>query len=148
MSAIFISHSTKDNAIADKIKARLVKDGHRSVFLDFDPEDGIPAGRNWERELYARLRGCQAVVVLCSEHSMASRWCFAEIAFSRSLGKVLIPTKIGDCVIPSAFTDVQQIDFRADFEQGYQRLWLGLRQAGLDPAGMFDGTAAGLPTPA
>jgi TIR domain-containing protein len=72
MSAIFISHSSKDNAIAGEIKAKLAQQGHRSVFLDFDPEVGIPAGRNWEKELYARLRGCQAVIVLCSEHSMAS----------------------------------------------------------------------------
>jgi TIR domain len=72
MSAIFISHSSKDNAIAGEVKARLAEQGHRSIFLDFDPEDGIPAGWNWEKELYARLRGCQAVIVLCSEHSMAS----------------------------------------------------------------------------
>jgi TIR domain len=72
MSAIFISHSSKDNAIAGEVKARLAEQGHRSIFLDFDPEDGIPAVRNWEKEFHARLRGCQAVIVLCSEHSMAS----------------------------------------------------------------------------
>jgi hypothetical protein len=35
MSAIFISHSSKDNAIASEVKARLVEQGHRSIFLDF-----------------------------------------------------------------------------------------------------------------
>jgi WD40 repeat protein len=147
MSAIFISHSSSDNAVAGELKERLGEQGHRSVFLDFDPEDGIPAGRDWERELYARLRGCQAVIVLCSEQSMASRWCFAEIAFARSLGKALLPIRIDGCAIPSAFTDVQTIDFRADREQGYQRLWAGLRQAGLDPAGMFDWDGSRPPYP-
>ena len=74
MSAIFISHSSKDNSVAAELKGRLEKQGHRSVFLDFDPELGIPSGRNWERELYRQLRSCQAVIVLCSKHSMSSRW--------------------------------------------------------------------------
>src|SRR6266536_4562501 len=147
MSAIFISHSSRDNAAAGELKARLEQQGHRSMFLDFDPEDGVPAGRDWERELYARLRGCQAVVVMCSEHSMASRWCFAEIALARCLGKALMPIKVGDCVIPSTFTDVPLIDFRRDREQGYQRLWAGLRRAGLDPAEMFDWDGSRPPYP-
>jgi WD40 repeat protein len=147
MSAIFISHSSRDHAIAGELKARLEQHGHRSVFLDFDPEDGVPAGRDWERELYARLRGCQAVLVLCSEHSMASRWCFAEIALARFLGKSLMPIRVDDCVIPSTFADVQLIDFRRDREQGYQRLWAGLRRSGLDPAEMFDWDGSRPPYP-
>ena len=75
MSAIFISHSSLDNTIAADVRARLEEQGHRSVFLDFDPAAGIPVGRNWEQELYQQLRGCQAVIVLCSQHSMSSRWC-------------------------------------------------------------------------
>ncbi len=70
MSSIFLSHSSRDNAVADQVKARLKEWGHRSVFLDFDPEDGIPAGRDWERELYAKLRECRAVIVLCSHASI------------------------------------------------------------------------------
>jgi hypothetical protein len=147
MSAIFISHSSRDDAVAGELKARLEQQGHRSVFLDFDPENGVPAGREWERELYARLRGCQAMVVLCSEHSMASRWCFVEIALARFLGKALVPIQVDDCVIPSTFTDVQLIDFRRDREQGYQRLWAGLRRAGLDPTEMFDWDGSRPPYP-
>jgi hypothetical protein len=63
MSAIFISHSSTDNAFAAGIRKRLQKQGHHSVFLDFDPERGIPAGRDWEKELYAKLRGCRAVIL-------------------------------------------------------------------------------------
>src|SRR5436190_8071322 len=79
LSAIFISHSSRDNDAASMLRAALEAAGYRSVFLDFHPEDGIPAGRNWETELYVNLRACQAVVVLCSDHSMTSKWCFAEI---------------------------------------------------------------------
>jgi len=138
MSAIFISHSSKDRVIAGEVKARLTEEGHRSLFLDFDPADGIPAGRNWERELYAQLRACQAVIVLCSEHLLASHWCFAEITHARALGKHLFPLRIDDVAIPSLFTDLQIIDFTADRPEGYRRLSAGLRHAGMDPVDMFD----------
>jgi hypothetical protein len=138
MSAIFISHSNKDNAVAAEVQARLVQQGHRAVFLDFDPEHGIPAGRNWEKELYARLRGCQAVIVLCSAHSMASQWCFAEITQARALGKHLFPVKIAACQLIPLLSEAQAIDLTLEPIAGYQRLWSGLKNAGLDPADRFD----------
>lgn len=147
MSAIFISHSSKDNAVAGEVKAKLLEQGHRSVFLDFDPEDGIPAGRNWEKELYARLRGCQAVIVLCSGHSMASPWCFAEITQARSLGKHLFPLKVADCQISPLLSDVQVTDLTLNLSEGYQRLWSGLKKVGLDPADLFDWDGARPPYP-
>lgn len=147
MSAIFISHSSKDNAIAGEVKARLAEQGHRSIFLDFDPEVGIPAGRNWEKELYARLRVCQAVIVLCSEHSMASSWCFAEITQARSLGKHLFPLKVATCQIFSLLSDVQVTDLTVNPTEGYQRLWYGLKKVGLDPADLFDWEGTRSPYP-
>ena len=142
MSAIFISHSSKDNSIAAEVKTRLEEQRHRSVFLDFDPVVGIPAGRNWERELYTRLRGCQAVIVLCSEHFLASQWCFAEITHARALGKPIFPMKIAPCSIPSLLQDHQVIDLTVEPATGYQRLWSGLKTAGLDPANqsVWDGS--------
>ena len=83
MSSIFISHSSKDNKMAALVKAKLEGAGYTSIFLDFDPEKGIPAGVSWERTLYAQLKSCQAVVLLCSEHSMKSSWCFVEMAYTR-----------------------------------------------------------------
>ena len=56
VSGIFISHSSRDREAAADMAARLRARGYPSLFLDFDPADGIPAGRDWERELYARLR--------------------------------------------------------------------------------------------
>jgi len=138
MSAIFISHSSSDNAAAANMQARLQEQAHRSVFLDFDPELGIPAGRKWEKELYRQLEGCHAVIVLCSEHSMKSQWCFAEIAYARAQDKHLFPVKVAPCVTSPLFADTQIIDLTADPEEGYHRLWLGLRLAGLDSASVFD----------
>ncbi len=94
MSKLFIIHSSKDNAIADELKHLLEAQGHKSVFLDFDPDNGIPPGRNWVQELYQQLRSCQAVIVLCSQYSMTSKWVFAEITQANALGKHIFPIKV------------------------------------------------------
>jgi hypothetical protein len=44
MTAIFISHSSADNAAAAEMKAWLEAQGH----TDFDPEAGIKGGSGWE----------------------------------------------------------------------------------------------------
>ena len=80
MSTIFISHSSKDNSVAEAIVARLQQQGYRSVFLDFDPDLGIPAGRSWEHELYRQLRACQSVIVLCSRPSSMPARCLPSFS--------------------------------------------------------------------
>ena len=134
MSAVFISHSSKDNDAAASLRVGLERAGYRSVFLDFHPEDGIPAGRNWEAELYANLRACQAVVVLCSEHSMSSKWCFAEITHAKALGKELFPIKVGPCLIDPILTSYQVLDLSAGPTNAYESLLRGFLSAKLDPA--------------
>lgn len=138
MSSIFLSHSSQDNGIAGHVKVRLDQWGHRSVFLDFDPADGIPAGRDWEKELYAKLRECRALIILCSHASMDSRWCFSEITHAKALGKPVFPIKIDDVQVDRALTNVQVIDATAGWDAAYQRLEKGLLAAGLDPKDLFD----------
>ncbi|MBL8482884.1 MAG: TIR domain-containing protein, partial [Rhodocyclaceae bacterium] len=116
-------------------------------FLDFDPALGIPAGRNWEQELYARLRACQAVVVLCSRASAASAWCFAEITHARALGKAIFPLRTDDAEISPLLRDLQVIDLVRDPALAWQRLGAGLVSAGLDPARLFHWDATRPPYP-
>ena len=52
MPAIFISHSSLDQRVADEIKASLARLGFERVFLDFDKDTGLGAGDNWEQRLY------------------------------------------------------------------------------------------------
>lgn len=138
MSALFLSHSSADNAVADEVRGWLAEAGYRSLFLDFDPARGIPAGRRWEQELYDRLRACQAVIVLCSPASMASPWCFAEITHARALGKPVFPLKIADCGIVGLLGDVQVVDRVREPATARARLLAGLAAAGLDPAALHD----------
>ena len=149
MSAIFISHSSADNAVADELKALLAAHGHRSTFLDFDPAQGIAAGRDWEQALYAQLRACQAVVALCSSAFAASAWCFAELTHARALGKPLLPVQLDDGAVPALLRDVQVIDLQPgrDRTAGWQRLLDGLAAAGLDPSAATDWDGSRPPYP-
>jgi hypothetical protein len=138
MSLIFISHSGADKEVAAEVRLRLQEMQHQSIFLDFDPADGIPAGRDWEQEIYRNIRACRVVVVLCSKRSMDSRWCFMEITYARALGKHLFPVKVEDCDLAGVLTDRQVIDLTMDRDEAYSRLERGLLAAGLDPADTFD----------
>lgn len=136
MSVIFLSHSSSDDEPAAELKAWLEARGHGSLFLDFDPEAGIPAGRDWERELYRQLKSCRALVILCSPRSMASKWCFAELAIARSLGKPIFPLLVEPCELPAQLTEVQVLDLAAeDAEAAFAKLAHGLAAAGVEAAG-------------
>jgi hypothetical protein len=94
MASVFVSHSSQDRAATEWVVARLRAAGFAALFVDFDPEQGIPAGRNWERDLYAQLRKTDAVVFLASEASVASQWCFAELSLARALGRPVFPVRL------------------------------------------------------
>ena len=142
MSRLFISHNSADNRITEEIRQRLEKAGHHCVYVDFDPEQGIAAGQDWERDLYRELRACRALIILCSEASMKSLWCFAEVTHAKSMGKPVIPVKVEECQVHSILSRHQVIDWTQDPEQAWHRLQRGLRQAGIDPRDSFnwDGT--------
>src|SRR3954469_7251826 len=136
MASVFVSHSSRDRAVTDRVVQRLRAAGLAALFLDFDPEQGIPAGRSWERELYAQLRKTDAVIFLASEASVASSWCLVEVGLARSLGRPVFPVRLQSGVGLPLLADVQWIDL-TDAEGGLGRLLGGLRSAGLDPADSF-----------
>ena len=138
MTAIFISHSSADNAAAAEMKAWLEAQGHTSLFLDFDPEAGIKGGSGWEQTLYQQLRQCQAVIALLTPSWLASKWCFAELVQARERGKAIFPVKVQPCEAGGVFGDIQHIDLTAEPEEGYRRLRIGLLERGLDPQDVFD----------
>jgi ABC-type multidrug transport system fused ATPase/permease subunit len=136
VGALFISHSSVDRGAAEALSHRLVDEGFAAIFLDFDPDRGIPAGRSWERELYAQLRQTDAVIFLASSASTASRWCFAEVTLARSLGKRVFPVSIDSGARMPLLDDVQWVDLTAE-DGAYTRLLGGLRREGIDPSDSF-----------
>ncbi|MEX5719144.1 nSTAND1 domain-containing NTPase [Geodermatophilus maliterrae] len=139
MASVFISHSSGDQAVTARVVERLQAAGFAAMFVDFNPEQGVVAGRNWERELYAALRRTDAVVFLANEASVASRWCFAELSLARSLAHPVFPVRLRAGVDLPLLADVQWTDLTdlTDPEPGLIRLLAGLRSAGLDPADSF-----------
>jgi TIR domain len=123
MSDLFISHSSSDNVTAKEIERQLARHGHRSVFLDFGPAVGIVAGRNWERTLYVKLGTCRAVIAVCSDQYLDSKWCFAEIALARMENKhiftLLIDPLTTTTRIPSILSEQQCTDLRTAPDEGY-----------------------------
>ncbi|GAA3779280.1 hypothetical protein GCM10022403_012420 [Streptomyces coacervatus] len=146
MARLFISHSSTDAAVARRVVTRLKSAGFEGLFLDIDPEAGIPAGRSWERELYAQLRRADAVVYLASAASAASRWCFAELSMARSLGRPVFPVRLDDATRIRVLDDVQWVDLR-EGENALDRLEEGLRRAGLSAEDSFAWDATRPPYP-
>ena len=107
MASVFISHSSRDRATTEWVAEKLRAAGFAALFVDFDPEQGIPAGRNWERELYAQLRRSDAVVFLASEVSVASSWCLLEVGLARSLGRPVFPVRLQPGVALPLLADVR-----------------------------------------
>jgi hypothetical protein len=91
VAAIFISHATHDSAVAAEIKAWLDAQGYENVFLDFDKESGLHAGKEWERQLYENIERCHAVILVITPAWMASSWCISEARIARLLGKSIFP---------------------------------------------------------
>jgi WD40 repeat protein/energy-coupling factor transporter ATP-binding protein EcfA2 len=136
MSFLFISHSSVDRAAALEVKERLAAAGYDGLFLDFDPVNGVPAGRSWERELYFNLRHSGAVILLASRASLRSQWCFAEVCLARSLDRPVFQLSVDGESRFSLLAAEQAINL-LEGDAAYSRLWRGLKAAGLDPADSF-----------
>jgi TIR domain/WD domain, G-beta repeat len=136
---IFISHSSKDKAAALDVQQRLLKYGYDTsqLFLDSDAETGIPAGSKWEQVLYARLKDCRALIVLCSADWQASRWCFAELVFAKAMGKEIFPVLLQECSIDQVAAEHQAVSVYKEGEAAYARLWNVLDSRHLGPRDDF-----------
>lgn len=93
MSQIFISHSTKDKAIAVGILDHLRAAGYSDdqLFLDDDEQSGILAGLRWETQLFSSLENCACLVVVATQNWCDSKWCFAEALVAKNLDRKIIP---------------------------------------------------------
>jgi formylglycine-generating enzyme required for sulfatase activity len=145
VTTLFISHSSKDNAWSERLRDDLRGQGYQSLFLDFHPDDGIPAGAKWEQALHQHLRKCRGVVALCSPHWLASPWCVAEAMMARERGKPVFvlateevtaaPPGVDAAAVPRVpdfLKDAQFIRLSGlDPRQVLERLLRGLREAGI-----------------
>lgn len=140
MSNIFISHSSQDAPLAREIAQALRDGNYASLFLDIDEQDGIKSFEDWEQVLYRKLRAARAVIAICTDHWLASKWCFAEIAIARALGKPVLPVVSmpledgGIEKLPAQLAVRQVIDLRTQTQRGLTRLAGALSELGLQPS--------------
>lgn len=139
MAKVFLSHSSRDNEAAMRLKIWLDEQGLTLAFLDFDRLDGIPPGANWEKTLYRNIHDCQALLILQTPNWSASRWCFAEFIQARVLGKPIfqvVDSDAGAAERPIA-ADLQRLDLRIDRSAGLEQLKRQLVEIALQDQGGF-----------
>ena len=122
MGLVFLSHSSRDNDAAVKIKKYLDTISIGSVFLDFDKDTGIGAGEDWEKRLYKEIDRAIAVVLLLTPAWLESKWCFAEFTQARALGKSVFPVIVSPIGERFFASDIQSVDIVKDNEGGLERL--------------------------
>lgn len=78
---------------------------------------------------------------------MDSEWCFAEVMFSKALGKHIFPLRLDQSVIWPILSSLQIIDFTTNAEEGLERLWRAMILKGLDPKSISDWDGSRPPYP-
>ena len=134
---IFISHSSRDNEAAARMKAWLASQGFENAFLDKDKTTGIPPGADWEKTLYREVEQSQAVIIIQTPNWLASKWCFAEFTQARALGKAIFPVIEAPTGGTRISPDIQALDLISDREGGLERLTRELVRIALDAQGGF-----------
>ncbi|MET0923309.1 MAG: TIR domain-containing protein [Xanthobacteraceae bacterium] len=147
MARIFISHASVDGEPAQRMKAWLDGIGFDKSFLDFDDQAGISPGDDWERRLYSELERSQAVILILTKHWFASKWCFAEFAQARALGKAIFAIVESPAGEQFVSNDIQHLDLTSNREGGLERLARRLREVALDAQGGFDWQKGRAPYP-
>lgn len=138
MARIFISHSNANNNAAIRIRDWLVREGWKDVFLDLD-RTGLAPGQRWQEELRRAGEECAAIVVLVSPAWAASKWCLAEFLLAVQLGKKILPVIVEPTPLQDlpaeliAHFQLADISDPKSESEGFERLLIGLKRAGLDP---------------
>ena len=97
MADIFLSYNEKDRDAVRRLAEALQSTGW-SVWWD----RRIPAGLTWRGVLERELQHMRCMVVLWSQHSVASDWVCEEAAEGRQLGR-LVPVLLEHVRPPAGF---------------------------------------------
>ncbi|MDW3222508.1 MAG: TIR domain-containing protein [Paracoccaceae bacterium] len=143
MGRIFISHqnNSADNSRAEKIHRWIKNQKGINGFLDFDIQDGLQVGQQWEDEIYAAIRSAQVVIAIVSNDWLKSHWCTSEARMARLLGLKLILIIAEECEVP--FRDTQSIRLEKHGEiRAFEELRQALRTTHKLPDRPYPGLAA------
>jgi hypothetical protein len=116
---VFLSYAQEDLRVVKRLGAALEKHGW-TVWFD----QHIEPGRVFRDDIRKQIESAAAVVVLWSEHSVKKMWVKAEASLAGELD-VLVPARIGECMLPLPFNEVQAaslVGWDGDDTPGYVQL--------------------------
>ncbi len=124
--AAFISYSRNDSEFALRLAADLKAAG-AEVWID---QQDISPSEEWDIAIEGALRRSPRMLLLLSPDSVKSPAVRNEIALALHTKKPIIPVFYRECELPMQLLRIQYIDFRSDYERGFERL---LKTLGIQP---------------
>src|SRR5690242_15933265 len=112
MAKIFVSHSTADADISDRLRDNLDRWGYQPAFVAPDLVHGPAAGTLWRQELYRGLSDAELVLVVWSENFRESAWCTAEVILADFLDKPIVPVRTDSAPLDGLIESRQAVDIR------------------------------------
>ena len=107
MNKIFISYSRKDESFARQL-ATLLAEAGAEIWLDVDD---IPAGVKWNNAIQEGLDSADALLLVVSAASIASRNVEDEWMYFHSHNKTIIPVVLEKVNLPFQLNSIQWVDF-------------------------------------
>ena len=119
---VFISYSSKEQHIAEKVKQKLE---FNDISCWMAPES-IPAGSDYTKEISSAIKNSEVFVLVLSEKSQNSNWVHKELTMATSENLKILPIKIDDKGISEGFEfcliDCQIVNACDRLEQAIQEL--------------------------
>jgi hypothetical protein len=119
----FVSHSSKDIPIVDKIVADLESNGVSVWYDKFE----IRAGDDIVDKVNEGLKDSEYFLLILSPNALSSSWVKEETSFAvlqqiAFKGIFVIPVLIQDCDIPPLLRHRRYVDFRKSYDEGMEEL--------------------------
>ena len=93
---VFVSYASRDRDLVFPVVERLERAGV-GIWID---REGIPGGANYGQEIAEALKGCAAVLLMCSPRAFASRNVKQEIALAWRFERPYLPLLLEEVAVP------------------------------------------------
>lgn len=126
MAKVFLSYSSQDKTIAQKIIYDL-----QALGIDLWSDDNLRAGDPWKQIIGDQLRQSEAVVVLVSPASLSSDWMTDEWSTALLISKRVIPVLINGATywhLPARLREIRAFDLSAGYATDIKKLAETLRE--------------------
>lgn len=108
MGHIFLSHSTANKKIVERLNRELEKAGLTTWF----DVHSIRDGQAWPDEIEQGIEACDVLVLIWSAEADKSEWVQREVLFAQQLGRPVITCYLDATRLPIYVINRQAIDFR------------------------------------